>query len=106
MAHEPIERENPTRVMRTKEGWSRVSLLGPGGHWDGMRLTLDTQADWAFFNALIPRLRDPDRASLSEINAVLCANPEIASLVAGEQLHHGIRREAPTKSYRDFLPAL
>ncbi len=105
-AREPIERENPTRIMRTTAGWSRVSLLGPGGDWENLRLTLDTDADWAFFNGLIPRLTDPDRTSMAEIAAVLRANPQLTELLEGQQLHHGVRREAPTVSYQDFLPAL
>jgi spore coat polysaccharide biosynthesis protein SpsF (cytidylyltransferase family) len=103
---EPIEREMLTRLMRTRPNYSRVSLLGPGGGWADMRLTLDTPADWAFFEALIPRLRDPDRTGLAEIAAVLSANPAVAALVAGQELHHGIRREASTVSYREYLPAL
>ena len=103
---EPIEREMLTRLMRTRPNYSRVSLLGPDGEWANMRLTLDTPADWAFFEALIPKLHDPDRASLGEIAAVLRANPSIAALIVGQELHHGIRREAPTVSYREYLAAL
>jgi spore coat polysaccharide biosynthesis protein SpsF len=105
-AREPIERENLTRIMRTRPGWSRVSLLGPGGDWEHMRLTLDTTADWDFFVGLIERLDDPDHASLPEIAAVVRANPQLAAIVAGQELHHGIRREAPTKPYTKYLPAL
>lgn len=105
-AREPIERENPTRVMRAQESWSRISLRGPGGYWEDLRLTLDTPADFNFFEALLPQLHDVDRAGLKEIGAVLRSQPEIVAVNAGQQLHHGIRREAPNVSYRDFFPAL
>jgi hypothetical protein len=55
---------------------------------------------------LTPKLHDPDRASLGEIAAVLRTNPSIAALIAGQELHHGVRREAPTVSYREYLAAL
>jgi hypothetical protein len=71
-----------------------------------MRLTLDTPADLAFFEALLPRLDDPDTAGLAEIAEVLRADGRLRDLLAGQELHHGIRREAPTVAYTEFLPAL
>jgi spore coat polysaccharide biosynthesis protein SpsF (cytidylyltransferase family) len=106
VAREPLDREHPTRFMRSHVGWSRVSLLGPGGDWAQMRLTLDTPEDLALFEGLLPRLGDPDRAGLSEIAAVLRSDHRLADLTAGQELHHGIRREAPSVAYTDFLPAL
>ncbi len=105
-ARVPLDREHPTRIMRAGEGWSRVSLLGPGGQWGTMRLTLDTPQDLALFEALIPRLADPDRASLAEIGSVLGADPNLAAIVAGHELHHGVRRQAPTVPYTALLPSL
>lgn len=105
-AREPNERENPTRIMRTRAEWSRVSLLGPGGDWERMRLTLDTAADWSFFVGLIERLDDPDHASLSQVAAVVRDDPQLAAINAGEELHHGICRQAPTAPYTEYLPSL
>jgi spore coat polysaccharide biosynthesis protein SpsF (cytidylyltransferase family) len=105
-ARAPAEREHLTRIMRTQPDWSRVSLLGPGGEWETMRLTLDTPADLAFFEGLIPRLDDPDNAGLTDIADVLRADRRLHDLLVGQELHHGIRREAPTVVYTEFLPAL
>jgi spore coat polysaccharide biosynthesis protein SpsF (cytidylyltransferase family) len=105
-AQEPIERENLTRIMRTHPDWSRVSLLGPGGDWEQMRLTLDTTADWDFFVGLIGRLDDPDHVSLSEIAGVVRGDSRLAAINAGEELHHGVRRIAPTALYTEYLPSL
>jgi spore coat polysaccharide biosynthesis protein SpsF (cytidylyltransferase family) len=103
---EPIEREHLTRIMRTRSDWSKVSLLGPGGDWERMRLTLDNTADWEFFVLLFERLGDPVRASLSEIAAVVRTDPQLAAINTGQELHHGIRRSAPTAFYTEYLPAL
>lgn len=100
------DREYPTRVMRSDPRWSKVSLLGPGGDWANMRLTLDTPADWAFFEALIPRLSDPLTASLAEVAAIVRSAPGLAQLVANETLHHGLRRETAFVPYTELLPAL
>jgi spore coat polysaccharide biosynthesis protein SpsF len=103
---ELAEREYPTRPMRTLPEWSRVSLLGPGGELADLRLTLDTPADFALFEALLPRLRNADTAPVAEIADVLRQNPALAGLVAGQEVHHGLRRQAPTVSYTNYLPAL
>jgi spore coat polysaccharide biosynthesis protein SpsF (cytidylyltransferase family) len=103
---ELAEREYPTRPMRTLPGWSRVSLLGPGGELAELRLTLDTPPDFALFEALLPRLRNADTATLAEIADVLRQNPALVALVAGQEVHHGLRRQAPTVSYTNYLPAL
>lgn len=100
------DREYPTRVMRSDARWSKVSLLGPGGDWTNMRLTLDTPADWAFFEALLPRLSDPVTATIAEIASIVRSDPALAKLVANETLHHGLRRETSAVPYTELLPAL
>jgi spore coat polysaccharide biosynthesis protein SpsF (cytidylyltransferase family) len=102
---DPVDREYPTRKMRSDPDWTRVSLLGPGGDWERMRLTLDTPADFAFFQAFIPRLPDADRASTAEVATVLRRDPSLAAMLEGVELHHGLRREAPTVPYTELLPA-
>jgi hypothetical protein len=62
--------------------------------------------DFALFEALLPRLRNADTAPLAEIADVLRQNPALAGLVAGQEVHHGLRRQAPTVSYTNYLPAL
>ncbi|WNK01388.1 glycosyltransferase family protein [Thalassospiraceae bacterium LMO-JJ14] len=55
-AHDPDTREHVTLDLRSRDGVSRVNLLGPGGDATDHRWTLDTADDLRFFQTLFTRL--------------------------------------------------
>ena len=85
VATEPYDREHVTPWLRRAPEISRVNVAGPGGPAMDRRMTLDFPEDYGFFKALFAVLREPHKAGIEEIIAVLDAHPEITAINA---CHH------------------
>jgi len=80
-ATQPYDREHVTPFLRRNPELCRINLDGPGGALARHRWTLDHAEDLAFFQALW-RVLGPhaERATTSEVLAVLDRHPEIVAL--------------------------
>ncbi len=74
------EHEHVTPGLRTRSEFSRACVAGPGGDWERLRLTLDTDADLVFLRELLAVLPTAD-ATLAEVGQCLTARPDL--LAAG-----------------------
>ena len=88
-----FEREHVMPFVRNHPDARKVSLEGPGGAVTAHRWTLDNARDWAFFEALWPRLPDGPGAYSFEIPlAIVEADPALAEINAGQDRLEGLKK--------------
>lgn len=84
-ATHPFEREHVTPFIRNHPKAKTANLPSPDPALARYRWTLDTAADFTFFEALWPHLPEGSEAwGYSHALAIVQAHPEIASINAGE----------------------
>ena len=98
-------REHATRTMRRDDRFTRISLLGPGGVWNAMRWTLDTEDDLRFFQTLLPQVTGPNMTT-AKLGAFLRQHPEIGALNTCQESNHLMLPAAATRPYTDFMAPL
>ena len=95
-ADKKFEREHVMPFVRNHPEARKVNLVCPDERMYHLRWTLDNARDWAFFEALWPRLPDgPSAYGYETPLAVVAAEPSLTAINAGQD-----RLEGLTKSHR------
>ncbi len=85
-AQAPMEREHVSLFMRHASGVRRANVAAEGKDISRHRWTLDLPRDYAFFDALFPRLPEGPEGWDYRVPLVLVeADPELAAINAGHQ---------------------
>jgi spore coat polysaccharide biosynthesis protein SpsF len=79
-ARDPAEREHVMPFLYARPGQFRVGSLTPPEGLAHNRYTVDTDADLAFARAIAERLAHEPPAHLAELDAIVRAEPELASM--------------------------
>ena len=92
-AENKFEREHVMPFVRNHPDARKVNLNYPGERMDHLRWTLDNPRDWAFFEALWPRLPDgPTAYGYKTPLAVVSADPSLTAINAGQHRLDGLSK--------------
>lgn len=92
-ADQKFEREHVMPYVRNHPDVRKVNLEGPGPATAEHRWTLDNERDYAFFQALWPRLpAGRDGWSYAAVLEIVEADPELAAINAGQDRLEGLKK--------------
>ena len=92
-AEKNFEREHVMPYVRNHSEARKVNLECPGERMDHLRWTLDNARDWAFFEALWPRLPyGPAAYGYETPLAVVAAHPSLTTINAGQDRFEGLKK--------------
>ena len=92
-ADKKFEREHVTPYIRNHPDVTKVNLHGPGGATVAHRWTLDTPADYRFFQALWDRLPSGEEGwRFDAVLDIVEADPALAAINAGQDRLEGLKK--------------
>jgi|APSaa5957512535_1039671.scaffolds.fasta_scaffold83001_2 spore coat polysaccharide biosynthesis protein SpsF len=92
-ARKPSEREHVTPYIRNHPDAKQANFTCEKSNVAHHRWTLDTAADWDFFKSLFSLLPDgPENWSWCVPLDIVCSNPEISQLNAGQDRYEGLNK--------------
>jgi len=92
-ATQKFEREHVMPYVRNHPDAVKVSLEGPGEHTTAHRWTIDNDRDYAFFQALWPRLPEGRAGwSYKAVLDIVAADPDLAAINAGQDRLEGLKK--------------
>lgn len=96
-AKKSSDREHVTQYIRNHAEASKINVRGPGCGVEEHRWTLDTPADLAFFEALIPLLpADPSGWSWQVPLSIVEGRDDLKALNAGQDRYTGLKKSLAT----------